>query len=284
METKNAKLCKSEKVSMSIIRQMLCVCVVVITTAPFSNTAFATDWWQRTQDFIGSDTGQKIFESLNTQNESKSYSGVQEVYASKYLTAGEIDSGLRQALSVGTQRVVNQIGVIDGFNLDPKIHIPLPGTLQKVKNILSSVGMGSLADDLELKLNRAAEAATPKAKQLFLNAISQMTITDAKNILTGPEDSATRFLRSAMGDDLRRSMQPIISDAVARVGAIQAYDVVMRRYHMVPFMPDVKADLNAYVVEKAMDGIFYYVAREEAAIRENPAARTTELLRKVFSY
>ena len=260
------------------------VCAVFILTALFSNSAFAAEWWQRAQDFIESDTGQQVLEGLHTKNESKSYSGVQATNTIKHLTAGEIDSGLRQALSVGTQRVVAKIGVIDGFNLDPKIHIPLPGTLQKVKTVLSSVGMGSLTDDLELRLNRAAESATPQAQQLFINAIRQMTITDAKNILTGPEDSATQFLRKAMGNDLQRSMQPVISDAVASVGVVQAYDAVMQRYNMVPFMPDVKADLNTYVVEKAMDGIFYYVAKEEAAIRENPAARTTDLLRKVFSY
>lgn len=256
--------------------------VIIVFTLPCSNLAYAADWWQRAQDIMESNTGRQVIDNLNAQKDATSKGSTS--YASSNLSIAEIDSGLRQALTIGTQRVVHQIGVIDGFNLDPQIHIPLPKTLKKVKGVLSSVGMGALTDDLELRLNRAAEAATPKAKQLFINAISQMTITDAKNILTGPDDSATQFLRRAMGGDLRRSMQPIISDAVARAGAVQAYDSVMRRYNMVPFMPDVKADLNAYVVDKAMDGIFYYVAREEAAIRENPAARTTDLLRKVFSY
>ncbi len=149
---------------------------------------------------------------------------------------------------------------------------------------LSTIGMNSLTDDLELRLNRAAEAATPKAKELFIAAISEMTIEDAKNILTGPENAATQHLRRTMGPGLGQEMQPLVQNALASAGAVKAYDTVMGQYSQIPFMPDVKANMNDYVVEKAMDGIFHYVGQEEAAIRANPAARTTDLLKKVFAH
>ena len=199
------------------------------------------------------------------------------------LSSLDVSNGLKQALSIGTSNVVGQLGVNNGFNLDPQIRIPLPGALGKVDQALSAIGMSSLTNDLELRLNRAAEAATPKAKALFLSSIQQMTFADAKNILTGPNDAATQYLRSTMGAGLAAEMQPIVQDALAEAGAIRAYDSVMGQYAGLPFMPDVKADLQSYVVDRAMDGVFYYVAREEAAIRENPAKRTTELLQKVFS-
>ncbi|MGB0719809.1 MAG: DUF4197 domain-containing protein [Bdellovibrionales bacterium] len=199
------------------------------------------------------------------------------------LTNADIIAGLKEALEIGTQNVVGQLGVLNGFNADPKIHIPLPSTLQKVDNVLSAVGMNTLTADLETRLNRAAEAATPKAKQYFITAIKNMTFSDAKAILQGPNDAATQYLRRAMGPQIKSDMQPVIQNALAQAGAIQAYDSVMGRYAQIPFMPDVKADLQNYVSDKALDGIFYYVAREEAAIRENPAARTTTLLQKVFA-
>ena len=148
------------------------------------------------------------------------------------------------------------------------------------------LGMNSLTSDLETRLNRAAEAATPLAKKYFISAIQNMTINDAQAILNGPQDAATQYLRRTMGVDLSRDIQPIITQTLSEAGAIQAYDAVANRYAQIPLVTalasDGKAQLNNYVTEKALDGIFYYVAQEEAAIRQNPAKRTTELLRKVF--
>ena len=140
---------------------ILIICMIISFSFCFVRIAHAQSWWDSAKKAMESDTGQQVLKHLqNPRNQSQSIPDV-----AAQLTGAEIDSGLRQALSIGTQRVVKQIGVIDGFNLDPKIHIPLPRTLQKVKKILSSVGMGSLADDLELRLNRAAETATPQAKE-----------------------------------------------------------------------------------------------------------------------
>lgn len=199
------------------------------------------------------------------------------------LTQGEIGDGLREALRVGTEQVVAQLGQRGGFNDDSRIHIPLPGSLAQVDRVLGRFGMSGLTDDLEMRLNHAAEVATPKAKKLFINAISEMSIEDAHGILTGPNDAATSYLRSKMGPELEKEMQPIVRRALNDAGAMKAYNAVMKDYDKLPYMPDVKADLRGYVVDKAMDGIFYYVAKEEADIRANPAARTTDILKRVFA-
>jgi len=198
------------------------------------------------------------------------------------LTTREITDGLLEALRVGTARVVTQVGAVDGYNLDPAIHIPLPGALKNVQSALRSVGMSHLADDLELRLNRAAEAAAPEAKALFWQAIGEMTFDDARKIYDGPDDAATRYFQRKMTPPLAQRMEPVVEKKMASVGAVRAYDSMIGQYKSIPFVPDVKADLTGYVVDKAMDGLFYYVAREEAAIRNDPAARTTALLKKVF--
>lgn len=198
------------------------------------------------------------------------------------LSLGEIGEGLKEALHVGTEHVVAQLGRQDGFNSDESIHIPLPEELDTVKSMLDTVGMSSLLDDLELKLNRAAETATPKAKELFWQAITEMSFDDVMTIYKGPDDSATRYFKSKMSPTLAEEMRPVIKDSLSEVGAIQSYDNVMGAYSSLPFVPDVKANLTDHVIEKGMDGIFHYVAKEEAAIRENPAKQTTDLLKKVF--
>ena len=202
--------------------------------------------------------------------------------SSSQLSVGEISSGLREALKVGTERVVGQLGTADGFNADPDIHIPLPDTLKKVQSALRAVGMSDLADDLELRLNRAAEAATPEAKEVFWNAISEMSIDDAKRIYDGPQDAATRYFEGKTSAPLAERMRPIVDASLAEVGAIAAYDRMMGQYKTIPFVPDIKSDLTTYAVEEALEGIFHYLAIEEAAIRQNPAKRTTDILRKVF--
>ena len=198
------------------------------------------------------------------------------------LPTAEIGAGLKDALRVGTETVVRQLGRNDGYNADPSIHIPLPESLGTVQSALKNFGMSSLLDDLELRLNRAAEVATPKAKKLFWQAISDMTLDDVRAIYEGPDDSATRYFQSKMSSPLAMEMRPIVDQSLAEVGAIRSYDTMMGQYRSLPFVPDVKADLTAYVIEKGMDGLFYYIVREEAAIRQDPVKRTTALLQKVF--
>ncbi len=198
------------------------------------------------------------------------------------LSDSEIGSGLKEALRVGSETVVSQLSKMDGFNADSAIHIPLPENFETVKKALAKVGYSDMLDDLELKLNRAAEAATPKAKELFGKAITEMSIDDVQTIYKGPEDSATQYFRGKMTPELTKEMTPVVEESLSKVGAVQAYDDVMGKYKSIPFMPDVKGDLNGYVVEKGMDGIFYYLAKEEAAIRSEPLKQTTTLLKRLF--
>lgn len=203
--------------------------------------------------------------------------------SSNPLSVGEISAGLKEALRVGSGNVVSQLGVNNGFNADPLIHIPLPDSVKKIRDLAAKIGLQGSFDDLELKLNRAAETATPKAKKLLWDAIAQMTLQDAKGILSGPDDSATRYFQSKMSVALSGEMQPIVTQAMAQVGVVQAYDNAVGR--LGPFataLPDYKTELTNHVIRLGMDGIFTYIAKEEAAIRNDPAKRITAILRRVF--
>jgi hypothetical protein len=198
------------------------------------------------------------------------------------LSQAEIGDGLIEALQVGTARVVDTVGQVDGFNGDPEIHIPLPDYLQDAQGALDMVGMGELGQDLELKLNRAAETAAPEAREVFLDAISQMTMDDVMAIYEGPQDAATRFFQRTMTPPLTDRMRPIIVGAMSEVGVVQSYDNMVGPYEALPLVPDVKGDISDYTVTQALNGLFHKLAQEEAAIRSNPAARSTDLLKKVF--
>ena len=198
------------------------------------------------------------------------------------LSQDQIAAGLKEALRVGSSSVVGRLGRMDGFNKDGFAHILLPKNLAKVQTTLKKIGYGRYLDDLELKLNRAAEKATPRARQLFIDAIKQLSWADVKQIYKGPNDAATRYFEQKMTAPLKKSMYPVINTALAEVGAIRSYERTMNKYKSIPFVPDVRADLTDYTIDKTLRAVFHYLAREEAAIRQDPAKRTTELLRKVF--
>jgi len=235
------------------------ICIVFITA---SHVGAQSGWL---------DKGTKLLEG---------FSGDQS--AGEVLSNEEIAAGLKEALRVGTDRVVGQLGAVNGFNTDQFVHIYLPDSLKTVQSTMSKVGMSGMMDDLELRMNRAAEAATPKAKKLFVDSIQAMTLEDARRIYEGPDDAATRYFQTKMSKPLATEITPIVNDSLSEVGAIKAYDDAMGQYEAIPFVPDVKADLTGHVVDKSMDGIFFYLAREEAAIRQDPVKRSTELLKKVF--
>jgi len=198
------------------------------------------------------------------------------------LTSSEIARGLKEALTRGSSLVVAQLGAKDGFALDDAIHVPLPRSLQKARNAAKKLGLEKSFDDLELKLNRAAEAATPKAKKLFVAAINDMSVDDARGILKGSDDAATQYFRGKTGAQLANEMRPLVDQALAQVGAVKSFNDLLGRYNRIPGVRKVEADLTGHVVDEGTDGIFYYLAREEKAIRENPLKRSSELLQRVF--
>jgi len=198
------------------------------------------------------------------------------------LSYDDIVAGLREALRVGSENVTAQLGAVDGYNTDTSIHIPLPPELQDVQSTLRKFKLSGLADEIELKLNRAAEAAAPKTKELIWKAINAMTIDDAKRIYDGPDDAATQYFRQVASVDLSNVIRPIMDQSLAEVGAITAYENLTSQYNTLPFIPDLKGNLTDHAVRGALEGLFHYLATEEAAIRQNPAKRTTELLTRVF--
>jgi hypothetical protein len=200
------------------------------------------------------------------------------------LSQADIGLGLKDALKVATRRVVSQVGKADGYFGDTAIRIPLPGPLERIAGPLRSFGAGFLLDDLSLRMNRAAEQAAPKAADIFVNAVTRMSFDDARGILTGPQDSATQYFRRATSGELTGAFRPIVSSALSGAGALKAWQAVQGRILQNPMLGQIAGgfDLTDFTVGKALDGLFYYVASEEKAIRTNPAARSTDLIRKIF--
>jgi len=206
-------------------------------------------------------------------------------HAGAGLSQGEIGDGLNEALKTASQRVVGRVGKTNGYYGDPSIRIPLPGPVAKIEGPLKSVGASGMLDDLQLKMNRAAEEAAPKALDIFTDAVSKMSITDARAILTGPQDAATQYFRRTTSQPITAAFRPIVDKALSNVGAVSSFKSVQGKAAEIPFGgQEVKSfNLTDFTVGKALDGLFHYMAVEEAAIRTNPAARTTDLLKKVFS-
>lgn len=191
--------------------------------------------------------------------------------------------GLKEALLIGTNNAVFSVSKVDGYFKNEAIKILLPKNIQNVANFLSKIGFKREVDEFILSMNRAAERAAPKAKDIFVNAIKEMTIEDAFKILNGGDTAATDYFKSKTFDKLYESFKPIISKSMNEVGTTKAYKDMTNKYiSAVPFHGLESFDLDHYVTTKALDGLFYMIAMEEKKIRTDPAARVTELLRKVF--
>jgi hypothetical protein len=198
------------------------------------------------------------------------------------LTTAEIDAGLREALVVATTNVASQLGRENGYFGDQRIRIPLPKTYREVQRNLAVVGASGPLDDVELRLNRAAEAAVPEARALILGAVRNMTIEDALGILRGGDTAATDFLRARTETQLAAAFTPHVRTALSQSGAFRSMESYLSGIGLGGTTSSVQADLTSHAVGLGLDGIFLYVAEEEKKIRENPLARTTDLLRKVF--
>ncbi len=194
----------------------------------------------------------------------------------------KITAGLKEALRVGTGKAVASTGRPDGFFRNEAIKILLPDKLRTASKGMRLFGMGPQLDELELGMNRAAEQATPLAKQIFLDALYRMTINDARGILTGGDTAATDYFRRNTSGDLTTAFKPIVHDSMQRVGLIKQYTQVAQNPLAASLLKSQGFDLDNYVLGKTLDGLFYVLGQQEKEIRINPAARTTALLCEVF--
>lgn len=200
------------------------------------------------------------------------------------LTTAEVAEGLKEALVKGISTGSDQASQLDGYFKNPRIKIPFPPDVKKVEDKLRQIGLGNEVDKFVMTLNRGAEDAAKEAKPIFINAIKQMTIQDAWGILKGEENAATEYLKRTTSAQLREKFEPVIANSLNKVNATKYYGDIISTYNKIPLVEKVNPDLNDYATTKAMDGLFLLIADEEKKIRQDPVARTTELLKKVFGY
>ncbi len=191
-------------------------------------------------------------------------------------------SGLKAALEKGSVAAVGKLGVADGFFANPKVKIPLPDSLQKIEKGLKLLGMEKQADELVLSMNRAAEAAVPEARILLLNAVKQMSVDDAKKILSGGDDSVTQYFKGKTQTPLGQKFLPIIKKTTARVGLAQKYNALAGKGMKLGLVKEEQASIEQYVTAKALDGLYLMIAEEERAIRKDPIGSGSAILKKVF--
>jgi hypothetical protein len=191
-------------------------------------------------------------------------------------------AGIKEALAVGTERAVSSLSRVDGYFGNASVKIPMPSNLQKVADVARMAGYQKQVDEFILSMNRAAEAAAPLASRYFGDAIREMSLQDVRGILSGGDTAATQYFRGKTNDKLYAAFKPVVSQKVGEVGVVRTYKDMMGRYESVPLVSKQSLDIDDYVTNKSLDGLFHMVGEEEKKIRANPAARTTELLKTVF--
>ena len=199
------------------------------------------------------------------------------------LSEEQIGKGLKEALTNGVKKGVDQISKPDGFFKDQSIKVLMPPDAKKVEDKLRTVGQGKKVDAAIESFNRAAEDASSLAKDIFLQAITSMTLLDVKSILSGNNDAATNFLLEKTKQELYSKFEPVIENSLNKVGATKHWETVMSSYNKIPFVKKVNPNLIQYVTNKAIEGLFLQIAKEEKEIRSNPKSRTTDLLKEVFA-
>ncbi|MGD8513589.1 MAG: DUF4197 domain-containing protein [Deltaproteobacteria bacterium] len=198
------------------------------------------------------------------------------------LTEERIIEGLKEALEIGTQNAVETVSKVGGYYENPKIKIPLPGAVQKVEKIVRAAGYGTQLDAFEMSMNRAAETAAPEAKGVFWDAIKQMKVADAQKILHGQDNEATLYFKEKTHDRLGEIFKPMVRNAMSGVGVTKAYQDLEEKVQSIPFVGNWTFDLDEYVKNGALEGLFLMLGEEEKKIRQDPAARVTDLLKEVF--
>lgn len=245
---------------------------IALAAALASLPAFAIDWNQAIQ--IGKDAIGQPATNSSTATPAKS--------AVDALTPTEMNSGLKEALTRGAEAAVNQLGKQDGFYGNKSLRIPLPENLKKVDKLMRAVGMGKQADELVLSMNRAAEAAVPEAKTLLVTAVKDMTLEDAKGILTGGDQAATEFFRKKTETPLGTKFLPIVKTATDKVGLAQTYNKYAGTAAKFGLVKQDQATIEGYVSQQALDRLYKVIGEQERAIRTNPIGYGSDLLKKVF--
>jgi hypothetical protein len=191
-------------------------------------------------------------------------------------------AGLKQALEVGTKNSINKTSQKNGFNNNSLIHIAIPKELKKVESTLRKVGLGKYVDHFEKQMNRSAESASKEARAIFINSISQMSLTDGWGILRGNDDAATQYFKRTTSDQLSQKFKPLIKKSMNQVGFYSDYRKLLQTYNSISFTNKPNLNIEDYILQKTLSGIFVSVAQEEAKIRKYPSARVTQLLKRVF--
>lgn len=205
-------------------------------------------------------------------------------YQQKPLDEKTVIEGLKQALQVSTRNTISKTSKKGGYSNNPLIRIAIPQKLSKVAATLRKVGLGAFVDKFEVQMNRAAESASVDAKQVFINSISKMSLTDGWNILRGPDDAATQYFKRTTATELTNRFRPIITRSMNNVGFYSDYKKLLKAYNALPLTRKPDLNIENYILQKSLNGLFVMVAAEEKKIRHDPAARVTDLLRKVFGH
>lgn len=198
------------------------------------------------------------------------------------LSNADASNGLKAALIQGANKAVSNLGAVDGFFGNKQVKIPLPEAMQKAEKAMRMFGMGKQADELVLKMNRAAEAAVPEAKALLIDSVKKMTLNDAKAILTGPQDSATQYFKKTTSLPMGEKFLPIVKSATEKVKLAQQYNKFAEMGNKYGLVKKEDANLEQYVTQKTLDGVYLMMAQEEAAIRKDPVGQASSLIKKVF--
>jgi hypothetical protein len=198
------------------------------------------------------------------------------------ITNDEMIQGLKEALKVGTQNAVNTVSKADGYYKNPDIKIPLPEEIESAGKYLRLAGYGSKIDEFDQSMNRAAEQAAPEAKQIFWGAVKKMKFKDAQKILDGPDNAATSYFKDETYARLQNIFKPIVKETMGQVGVTRQFQDINNKLSSIPLADKASVDLDQYVTDKSLDGLFFMLAEEEKKIRQDPAARVTDILKKVF--
>jgi hypothetical protein len=210
------------------------------------------------------------------------YATLANAFGVSDLTNKEASGGLKEALTQGVDKAVNMLGTTDGFMGNSEVKIPLPNSLQKAQKMMKMMGLGRQSDELVIKMNRAAEAAVPEAKTLLVDSIKKMTVADAKAILSGPQDAATQYFKKTTSTQMAAKFLPIVEKATANVQLADYYNKYAEQGSKLGLVKKEDANINQYVTKKALDGVYLMIAKEEAAIRQDPVGQASSLLKKVF--